>query len=41
MTLMVDREIRYIEAPLLEIRAGVQDRMMIDLIGDDVTAWRF
>ena len=41
MALTVDREIRYIEAPLLEIRTGIQDRMMLDLIGDDVTAWRF
>ena len=37
MALTVDRKIGHIEAPLLEIRAGVQDRMMLDRVGDDVT----
>ena len=30
MALTVDRKIGHIEAPLLEIRAGVQDGMMLD-----------
>ena len=38
MALMVDRKIGHIEAPLLEIRAGMEDRVMLDLVGDDMTA---
>ena len=39
MSLMIDRKICHVEAPLLEIRAGIQDRMMLDRVGDDVTAF--
>ena len=38
MALVIDWQIGHIEASLLEIRAGVQDRMMLDLVGDDMTA---
>ena len=38
MALVIDRKIGHIEAPLLEIRAGMEDRMMLDLVGDDMTA---
>ena len=39
MALMVDRKIGHIEAPLLEIRAGMEDGMMLDHVGYDVTAF--
>ena len=37
MALMVDRKIGHIEAPLLEVCAGMEDRVMLDGVGDDVT----
>ena len=38
MALVIDWQIGHIEAPLLEIGTGMEDRVMLDLVGDDMTA---